>query len=76
MTDQELNFRRLKLGNRIRRAQIKFNKERSKKIQQAQDDLVAGRLSLKEFLLSFNRFHEQLQYRHESTCTGIVYAFY
>ncbi|XP_071634796.1 uncharacterized protein [Temnothorax longispinosus] len=55
ITDQELDLRRLKNGIRPRRPRTRANRELDSKIINAQEDLVSGRLSLKEFLLMFTR---------------------
>ncbi|XP_011859288.1 PREDICTED: uncharacterized protein LOC105556787 [Vollenhovia emeryi] len=53
--NETLNYERLQLGHSLKRLQTKFHSYKNRKIEQAQINLVTGRMSLQQFLQIFVR---------------------
>ncbi|XP_011859287.1 PREDICTED: baculoviral IAP repeat-containing protein 3-like [Vollenhovia emeryi] len=61
ISNQEIDYSRLRNNIRVRRARTRFNKEKNIQIKEGQNALMNGDISLEHFLRMFSRFNEHYQ---------------
>lgn len=61
ITNQEIDYSRLRNNIRVRRARTQFNKQRNIQIKEGQSALMNGDISLEHFLRMFSRFNQHYQ---------------
>lgn len=61
ITNQKIDYSRLRNNIRIRRPRTRFNKQRNIQIKEGQNALINGDISLEHFLRMFSRFNQHCQ---------------